>query len=248
MSYYKMPALEDSGYVVVDAYDQSADAAEWLDIIYVDWKSSGDTRFSPLTSAYGDLECDGFWHHTPPKTDKDGVWVKENVDLAPQLTARAHEPEVNIGRCRVIELQPNSYADAINNLHIDDNNRLNPEGTGWIVRSFFNLTDDADSVMILRDVKDDPSTETRISLQAGAQIVIDTQRLYHAAWHRGPDPRYCLITSYESGPNLEAWIANRHPKSRVDSPDVPVAELAEAQRRAPERAAAAGVPEVMSQA
>ncbi len=248
MGYYKMPALEETGYAVVDSYDQASDPQEWLDIEYVDWKSSGDTRFSPLASAYGDMECDGFWNHTPPKTDKDGVWVEKNVGLAPKLTSRAKEPNVNIGRCRVIELQPNSYADAIHNLHIDDNNRLNPDGTGWIVRAFFNLTDDQDSVMILREKKDDPSTEHRVPLPAGAQLVIDTQRLYHAAWHPGPDPRYCLITSYESGPNLEEWIAKRHPIARVDSPEVPAAELAEADRRAAKRAANAPVPEVMSEA
>ena len=41
---------------------------------------------------------------------------------------------------------------------------------------------------------------------AGAQVVIDTQRLYHAVWHPGPEPRYCLITSYESGPELDAYV------------------------------------------
>lgn len=248
MGYYKMPALDETGFVVLDAHDQAADPKEWLDIEYVDWKSSGDTRFSPLASAYGDMECDGFWNHTPPKTDKDGVWVEKNVGLAPVLTARALEPDVNIGRCRVIELQPNTYADAVYNLHIDDNNRLNPDGTGWIVRAFFNLTDDADSVMILRSVKDDPDTEFRIPLPAGAQLVIDTQRLYHAAWHPGTEPRYCLITSYESGPNLEDWIAKRSPVVDVESPDVPAAELAEANRRAADRAAQAPTPEVMSEA
>ena len=73
------------------------------------------------------------------------MWVDANVAKAPRLAARAQEPGANIGRCRVIELQPNSYADAIYNLHRDDNNRLNPEGTGWIVRGFFNLTDDPGS-------------------------------------------------------------------------------------------------------
>ena len=120
----------------------------------------------------------------PPRTDKDGVWVPENVAIAPRLVARAQEPGANIGRCRVIELQPNTYADAVYNLHRDDNNRLNPEGTGWIVRAFFNLTDNPDAMMILREEKDDPSTETRIPLPAGAQVVIDTQRLYHAVSER----------------------------------------------------------------
>lgn len=248
MSYYKMPILDESGFVIVDQYDQSADAQEWLDIEYVDWKSSGDTRFSPLASAYGDLECDGFWNHTPAKTDKDGVWVESNKALAPRLVARAEEPGANIGRCRVIELQPNSYADAIHNLHIDDNNRLNPEGTGWIVRSFFNLTDDQDSVMILREDKNDPATETRIPLPAGTQAVIDTQRLYHAVWHPGDKPRYCLITSWESGPELEAWIAARNPITSIESPAVPADELAEAERRAALRAGQEAKPDVMSEA
>ena len=186
VSYTKLDALEETGYVVLDRYDQAADPQEWLDITYVDWKSSGDTRFAPLASAYGDLECNGFWHHDPPKTDKDGVWVDENVAKAPILKARAEEPGSNIGRCRVIELKPNDYVETVTrNLHLDDNNRLNPEGTGWIVRGFFNLTDNPDSVMVLREDKDDPATESRIPLPAGAQVIVDTQRLYHAVWHPG---------------------------------------------------------------
>jgi hypothetical protein len=215
--YLKLDVLDETGYVVLDPYDQAADPAEWLDIEFVDWKSSGDTRFAPLASAYGDLECDGFWNHTPPKTDKDGVWVQANVAKAPRLVARADEPGANIGRCRVIELQPNSYADCIYNLHRDDNNRLNPEGTGWIVRGFFNLTDDPDSCMVLREDKDDPATESRIALPAGAQLIVDTQRLYHAVFHPGAQPRYNLITSWTSGPELDAYIAKYHGRSRVDS-------------------------------
>ena len=218
MSYVTLPIFDETGYVVVDSYDQAQDPREWQDLIFVDWKSSGDTRFSPIASAYGAIECDGFWNHTPAKTDKDGVWVPENVERAPRLTERALEPGANVGRCRVIELQPNTYADAIYNLHRDDNNRLNVEGTGWIVRAFFNLTDNPDSMMILREDKDDPATETRVPLPAGAQVVIDTQRLYHAVWHPGTEPRYCLITSYESGPELGAWIDARHPVARIESP------------------------------
>ncbi len=242
MTYLKLPIFEQTGYVVLDPYDQSQDAREWENLVFVDWKSSGDTRFAPLASAYGEMECDGFWNHTPPKTDKDGVWVPENVALAPRLTERAKEPGANIGRCRVIELQPNTYSDAIYNLHRDDNNRLNPEGTGWIVRAFCNLTDNRDSVMILREDKDDPETETRIALPAGAQVVIDTQRLYHAVWHAGNEPRYCLITSYESGPELDAWLTGLHPVALVPSvpvdPDFAQAAYAGAEAKRAERAAA----------
>jgi hypothetical protein len=240
--YIKLDAFEKTGYVVLDAYDQAADPQEWLDIEYVDWKSSGDTRFSPLASAYGDLECDGFWNHTPPKTDKDGVWIDAQTAKAPRLTARAQEPGANVGRCRVIELQPNEYGETLYNMHRDDNNRLNPDGTGWIVRAFFNLTDDPDAVMILREDRDDPATETRIPLPAGAQAIIDTQRLWHAVWHPGPEPRYCLITSLESGPELDAYITARQGVPRTASapldPAVIAAGEALAQGKRDERAAA----------
>ena len=243
--YVTLPVFEESGYVILDSYDQAADPTEWLDVEYVDWKSSGDTRFAPLASAYGDLECNGFWHHTPPKTDKDGVWVEQNIAKAPILKRRAEEPGANIGRCRIIELKPNEYADSLWNLHIDDNNRLNPEGTGWVVRGFFNLTDNPDSYMILREDRDDPATETRVPLPAGAQVIIDTQRLWHAVWHPGPEVRYCLITSWESGPELEAYISARNPITRIENPAIdPVmaqeAYATVARKRADKEAASGG--------
>ena len=142
MGYIKSAALEDKGFVVLDSYNQELDPKEWLDVEYVDWKSSGDTRFAPLASAFGDIECNGFWNHKPPRTDKDGVWIDEQTAKAPNLTRRAQEPGANVGRCRIIELQPTPYGECLYNLHQDDNNRLNPDGTGWVVRGFFNLTDD----------------------------------------------------------------------------------------------------------
>jgi len=153
----------------------------------------------------------------------------------------------------VIELQPNTYVDSIWNLHLDDNNRLNPEGTGWIVRGFFNLTDNPDSYMILREDKDDPSTETRIPLPAGAQVVIDTQRLWHAVWHPGPEPRYCLITSWESGPELQAYLQAKNPISRIENAPLDEAVIAEAQaeaarRRAAREAQSGAMTDVMSEA
>lgn len=242
MSYVKSALLDEKGYVILDRYDQSQDPKEWLDIEYVDWKSSGVTRFAPLTSAFGEVEVNGFWNHTPPRTDKDGVWVESNVAKAPNLVRRAKEAGANIGRCRVIELQANEYSDALYNLHQDDNNRLNPDGSGWIVRGFFNLTDDAGSSLVLREERFDPSTEIRIPLPAGAQVIIDTQRFWHATWHPGPEPRYNLITSWESGPELDAYIAKHHGRNdHVDKPldDAFVADAQVAvQRRLAERAAA----------
>ncbi|WP_322409025.1 hypothetical protein [Microbacterium invictum] len=220
MGYIKSAALEETGYVVLDSYGKEIDPKEWLDLEYVDWKSSGDTRFAPLASAKGEIECNGFWNHKPPRTDKDGVWIDAQTAIAPTLTERALEPGANVGRCRIIELQPNSYADCLYNLHQDDNNRLNPDGTGWVVRGFFNLTDDKDSFFVLRENRTDPQGEVRIALPAGAQLIIDTQRLWHAATHLGSEPRYCLITSWESGAELDAYIEKYNGVPHADNVEV----------------------------
>jgi hypothetical protein len=141
----------------------------------------------------------------------------------------------------VIELQPNDYPDSLYNLHQDDNNRLNPDGTGWIVRGFFNMTDDPGSFLVLREDRFNPSTEVRIPLPAGAQVIIDTQRFWHATWHPGPAPRYSLITSWESGPQLDAYIRLHHGRNdHVNAPlDDAFADEAETavRRRLAERSA-----------
>lgn len=234
MSLYKMPSLEEKGFVVLDSFGDLVDPREWQSLEYVDWKSSGDTRFAPLASAYGDIECNGFWHFEPPKPDKDGVWIESQTDKAPTLTWRAQESGANVGRCRVIELQPNSYADALYNSHLDDNNRLNKDG-GWVVRCFMQLTHNPNSFMILREDVRDPRTETRISLPAGAQLVVDSERMWHSVWHQGTEPRYCLITSYESGPELEKWINESGPHTDVSAPELAPDMAAASEREAQER-------------
>lgn len=238
VGHYRMPILEETGYAVLDAYEQSIDPSEWLSLEYVDWKSSGDTRFAPLASAYGEIECTGFWHFDPPKADKDGVWIADQVRKAPTLTHRAQEPGSRAGRSRIIELQSNTYADALYNSHLDDNNRLNPDGEGWVVRCFMQLTHNPTSYMILREDVNDPSTETRICLPAGAQLIVDSQRLWHSVWHQGTAPRYCLITSYESGPELENWIDKNAPVVSVESPALPVGLAETSEREAQNRRAA----------
>ena len=210
MGFLTSEALDETGYVILDPFDSPIDPAEWQNLEYVGWRSSGVTRFAPLASYAGDIDCNGFWNHTPPRTDKDGVWIESQVAIAPTLTAIAREPGANVGRCRVIELQPNTYADAIYNLHQDDNNRLNDDGTGWVVRGFVNLTDDPDSLLILRTDRFDPATEIRLPLPRGTRMIVDTQRFWHAVWHRGTAPRYSLITSLTSGPELDAHISARH--------------------------------------
>ena len=238
MSYYRMPILEETGYAVLDSYGAPIDPSEWMSLEYVDWKSSGDTRFAPLASANGDIECNAFWHFDPPRPDKDGVWIDSQVAKAPTLVERVKEVDARVGRCRIIELQPNSYADALYNSHLDDNNRLNPDGEGWVLRLFMQLTHNPDSVMVLREDINDPSTETRISLPAGAQLLVDSERMWHSVWHQGAEPRYCLITSVESGPELEKWVFENNPVQRVESTFLAQGDAVRGEVEAQERRAA----------
>ena len=209
--YLKLDALAEKGFVVLrDYYGPPVSKEEWMGLEYMDWKSGGDTNFAPIASALGEMECAGFWDHGKP--DKDGIWTK-NAEQCPTLVQWAKNVGANYGRVRIIKLNPNTEAEAIHNLHLDDNNRLNPDGEGWVVRAWLQLTDDPDSYMILREDKDDPSTESRVSMPRNRQLVIDSQRLWHAAWHPGPESRYALIVSFESGKDLERWIQSQMPQT-----------------------------------
>ena len=210
MSHVKMDVMAEKGFVVLRDYAGPAvPRAEWESLEYMDWKSGGDTNFAPIASALGEMECAGFWDHGKP--DKDGIWTK-NADICPTLVKWTTNVGANFGRVRIIKLNPNTYEDAVHNLHLDDNNRLNPDGQGWVVRAWLQLTEDDNSYMILREDKNDPSTESRIAMPRNRQIVIDSQRLWHAAWHPGPKPRYALIVSFESGEVLDRWIKSQLPE------------------------------------
>ncbi|MGI8846866.1 MAG: hypothetical protein ACR2GX_01160 [Candidatus Dormibacteria bacterium] len=212
MSYTKLQILEEKGFVILDDYaGPTIPADEYLDLDFMDWKSGGDTNFAPLASALGEMECRGFWDSGKP--DKDGVWTK-NREIAPSLVRYVEAINTRYGRVRVIELNPSDEDAARKQLHADDNNRLNPDGEGWVVRAWLELDAPEGSKFILREEKDDPSTETVIPLYPGRQIVIDTERLHHVVHNPGPKPRHSLITSLESGPALQAWIDSQM-RSRV---------------------------------
>jgi hypothetical protein len=120
----------------------------------------------------------------------------------------------------VIRLEPQDRRVAKAMLHRDQNNRYNPDGAGWIVRSWLELSDNPDSYMMLMDSDadgyPDPTTEIRIPLHRGSRFVADTQRLWHVVVHRGDQPRHALISSFESGPALDSWIRrNRSLPARV---------------------------------
>ncbi len=214
MGHMKLAALEQKGFIVLRNSGQVIDPSEWEHMEYVDWKSGGDTNFAPIASALGDMECAGFWDHG--KADKDGIWTT-NAEQCPTLVGWAESIGARYGRVRTIKLEPNTYEQAVHNLHPDDNNRLNPDGEGWVVRAWLQLTHNPDSYMIVREDPDDPSTESRIPLPAGAQFVVDSERLFHAVCHPGPEPRFALIVSFESGPELEQWIESQRVGQRVDA-------------------------------
>jgi len=206
-------ALVDSGFVELTDMPVDVPEAEFLPLEYMDWKSGGDTNFAPLASADGELDCRGFWDKG--KTDKDALWTS-NADTTPSLRAYVDAVGANFGRVRVIKLEPQDRDTAIRSIHRDDNNRFNPAGDGWVVRSWVELTDNPDSYMLLMDNGPDglpdPATERRVPLHKGARFVVDTQRLWHVVVHNGASARYALITSFESGPALADWIdANRVP-------------------------------------
>jgi hypothetical protein len=202
--HHTLDLLSDTGFALLRRYPKRLDPAQWERLTYLDWKSGGDTNFAVLASATGEDDPRGFWEHGKP--DKDGIWTG-NAAKAPALRDWTTSVGARYGRVRVIKLQPSvDYASVVNScLHQDDNNRLNPDGEARVVRAWLNLTDDPDSFMVLREERDDPTTEHHIPLPAGAQFIVDTERLWHAVLHTGNAPRYALIASFECGPALDAW-------------------------------------------
>jgi len=72
----KLEALSEKGYVILRDYEgPPVPKEEWMGLEYMDWKSGGDTNFAPIASAFGEMECAGFWDHGKP--DKDGIWTKK---------------------------------------------------------------------------------------------------------------------------------------------------------------------------
>jgi hypothetical protein len=75
-----------------------------------------------------------------------------------QLVQVPRSPGANVGRCRVIELQPNEYVDNSVQPAPDDNNRLKSRtAPAGCLRFFFNLTDDQRQLSVLRENRTDPS-------------------------------------------------------------------------------------------
>lgn len=203
--HYRMPILEDNGgFLALKGYDgPDIPAKEWEDLEYITYPTDPNTFFAPLASATGEAKMEGFWE--VGKTDKDGIWTK-NAKKAPHLKKWVESLGVNFGRVQLLRMQPNSLREARWGLHLDDNNRLNPKKSGWVVRIWLELTDDSTSYMVLRKNDLNRSEEVRLPLPKYTQMVVDSEYLFHGVHHGGKSTRYGLIVSGESSPKLERWI------------------------------------------
>lgn len=205
----RLDAFAERGYVVLPDAPFEVPREEYESLEYMDWKSGGDTNFAPIATATGELDCRGFWQEGDERPDKDARFTS-NALKCPTIRDYVDGIGANFGRVRIIKLEPQDYDASLKQMHRDDNNRFNPEGAGWVVRSWLELTDNPNSFMVLMesgaDGLPDPSTEVRLPLHRGARFVVDTQRLWHVVCHNGTEPRYALISSLESGPDLQRWL------------------------------------------
>jgi hypothetical protein len=210
----RLPALDERGFVRLRDLADPIPDEEFLGLEYRDWKSGGDTNFAPIATADGELDCRGFWKPGDERPDKGGK-ITSNGEKCPEIVRYVTSVGADFGRVRVIKLESQSYETALTQIHRDDNNRFNPPGGGWVVRSWLELTDFPDSFMVLMEHGDDGlpdrSTEVHIPLHRVSQFVLDTQRLWHVVCHTGDTPRYALISSFKSGPAPATWIETNLP-------------------------------------
>jgi len=210
----RLDVLKETGVLVLRPPPFEVPPEEWQSLEYMDWKSGGDTNFAPIATADGQLDCRGFWSKDDDHPDK-GARFTSNAAICPTMRDYVAGVGASFGRVRVIKLEPQDRETAIRSIHRDDNNRFNPPGEGWVVRTWLELTDFPDSYMLLMDSGPDglpdPDSEVRVPLHRGSRFVVDTQRLWHVVVHEADAPRYALITSFESGPVLESWIESQRP-------------------------------------
>jgi hypothetical protein len=202
--HYRCPSVEQKGYVILNEYTgPKIPKSEWEDLNYVTYASDPSTYFAPLTSATGENKLAGFWDDGKP--DKDGIWTS-NAKLAPNLVNWVKSTGANFGRVQLIKIEKNSLRETRWGLHLDDNNRLNPESEGWVVRMWIELTHDPDSYLVLRSTELDHNTEVKIPLPQYTQVIVDSEFMFHGVNHNGSQTRYGLIVSLESTHELEQWI------------------------------------------
>jgi hypothetical protein len=210
--HYRMASLEAAGgYLVLDRYrGQQIPNQEWEELVYTTYASDPNTFFAPITSATGELELMGFWEYG--KADLEGVWT-ENANKCPTLVKWIESIGARFGRVQLLRMSRNTLRECRWGLHLDNNNQGNPDSNGWVVRIWLELTDDPSSVLVVRPSEFDRRREVQIKLPQYQQVLVDSEALYHGGYHSGPDTRYAVIVSVESGPALERWIESQLPQA-----------------------------------
>ena len=210
----RLAAVAATGFVVLRDLDPPIPDNQFLSLEYMDWKSGGDTNFAPVATADGQLDCQGFWKPGEERADKGGI-LTSNAARCPSIVEQVEAVGADYGRVRVIKLEPQTYEESLRHIHRDDNNRFNPADEGWVVRQWIELTENPGAFMVLMeqgpDGLPDQSTEVHIPMHRNARFIVDTQRLWHVVCNPSATTRYALISSFESGPALDAWIAANLP-------------------------------------
>ena len=119
----------------------------------------------------------------------------------------------DFGRVRVIKLEPQSYDEALRQIHRDDNNRFNPDdrrlGRALVARAHRQPRQLHGPHGAGADGLPDPSTEVRVPLHRGSRFVVDTQRLWHVVCHTGAEPRYALDLELRERPRARSLDRRR---------------------------------------
>jgi hypothetical protein len=200
-----MPVLmEAGGWLDLGQYrGPEIPSVEWESLTYTTYATDPHTFFAPITSASGKIELTPAGRYG--KNDLEAEWT-DNAKKCPTIVKWLESIGARFGRVQLLRMAPNTLRECRWGLHLDNNNNANPESNGWAVRVWLELTDDDSSCLVVRQEEFDVSSEVQIPLPKYKQIVVDSQWLYHGGHHKGPDLRYALIATVESGPELERWI------------------------------------------
>ena len=210
--HYRMPKVEaNGGWLALAPYSgPEIPPEEYESLEYTTYPTDPNTFFAPITSATGKIELGAFGQYD--KCDLDREWTP-NAEKCPTLIKWLESVGARFGKVQLLRMTPNTLRECRWGLHLDNNNNLNPETNGWAVRVWHELTDDKSSRLVVRQEEFDKASEVQIPLPQHAQVVVDSQRLYHGGYHHGTHTRYAMISTFESGPELERWIDSQLPSS-----------------------------------
>ncbi len=209
----RLDALAERGYVVLRDLDHPVPEHEYLSLEYMDWKSGGDTNFAPIATADGELDCRGFWKEDDPRPDKDGKFTT-NCGGVPdtrrggaigrrQLRACAHDQARAPGLRHRQASDPPRRQQPLQPRH----RRL---GRAVVARAHRlpRQLHDPDGAGTRRPARTRaPRSGSRCTAARASCSTPNGSGTSSAT--TGPQPRYALISSFESGPALDYWIASQ---------------------------------------